>query len=207
MKKLKLAIPLSRLWRVSLWMILLLALVLTGAMCEEEERRRKKDDEDDEEEELKDYTLYENEKWNFKIYYPKDWGKEIVFDEPEGVGVGFTAPAESPEDYFLEGVVVIASAADPNQGFDELMTKIINEIQEGEYWELVDYSKKMIGEYMGYKIIYIETYYAEETKYLHYFVDGGDNWYQILYGAENEVKYNKYLEQVEIMVNSFEIIK
>jgi len=175
-------------------------------MCEEEERRRKKDD-DDEEEELKDYTLYENEKWNFKIYYPKDWGKEIVFDEPEGVGVGFTAPAESPEDYFLEGVAVVASAVDPYEDFDELMAEIISEIQEGEDWELVDYSKEMIDGYPSYKVIYIEIYYAEETKYLHYFVDGGDIWYQVLYAAEGEDKYDKYLEQVEIMVNSFEITK
>ena len=198
MKKLKLAIPL----------LLLLALVLTGAMCEEEERKRKKDkDDEDEEEELKDYTLYEDEKWNFKIYYPKDWGKEIISDEPEGAAVAFTASAESPEDFFLEGVVVVVSVADPSEDFDELVAEIISEIQEGEYWELIDYSEEMIGGYMGYKVIYTETYYAEKTKYLHYFVNGGDTWYQIMYGAENEVKYNKYLEQVEIIINSFEITK
>ncbi len=196
MKKLKLAIP----------FLLLIALVLTGAMCEEEERRRKKDDED-EEEKLKDYTLYENEKWDFKIYYPKDWGKEIISDEPEGVAVVFTASAESPEDHFLEGVAVVASVADPYQDFDELMAEIINEIQKSEYGELVNYSEEIIGGYPGYKLIYKETYYEEETKYLHYFVDGGGTWYQIIYGAENEVKYNKYLEQVEIMIGSFEITK
>ncbi len=198
MKKLKLFLPI----------LLLAALVLTGAMCEEEERRRKKDDEDeDEEEELKDYTLYEDEKWNFKIYYPKDWGKEIISDESEGAAIGFTAPAESPEDFFLEGLVVVASVADSYQDFDELIAEIISEIQEGEYWELVDYSEEMIGKYPGYKMIYTEAYYAEKTKYLHYFVDGGDTWYQIIYGAENEVKYNKYLEQAEIMIGTFEVTK
>lgn len=198
MKKLKLAVPL----------LLLLALVLTGAMCEEEERKRKKEkDDEDEEEELKDYTLYENEKWNFEIYYSKDWGKEIISDEPEGVAVGFTAPAETPEDYFLEGVVVVASVADPYEDFDGLMAEIINEIQEGEYWEMVDYSREMIGGYPGYKMTYIEIYYTEETKYLHYFVDGGDTWYQILYAAEGEDKYDKYLEQVETTINSFKVTK
>ena len=198
MKKLKLAVPL----------LLLLVLVLTGAMCEEEGRRRKKEkDDEDEEEELKDYILYENEEWNFKIYYPKDWGKEIVFDEPEGVGVAFTAPAESPDDYFLEGVAMIASVADPYEDFDELIAEIISEIEGDEYWELVDYSIEMIGGYLGYKIIYMEIYYTEETKHLHYFVDGGDTWYQILYSAEGEDKYDKYLEQVETMIGTFEVTK
>ncbi len=194
MKKLKLAVP----------FLLLLALVLTGAMCEEEERKRRKD-KDDEEEELKDYTLYKNEKWNFKIYYPDDWGKEIISDESEGVVVGFTAPAEGPEDYFLEGVAVVASTADPYEDFDELMAEIISEIEEDEYWEMVDYSRETIGGYPGYKMIYTELYYAEEIKYLHYFVDRNDTWYQVIYVAEGDEKYNKYLEKVEIMINSFEI--
>ncbi len=198
MKKLKLFLPI----------FLLTALVLTGAMCEEEERKRKKEkDDEDEEEELKDYTLYEDEKWDFKIYYPKEWGKEIISDEPEGVVVGFTAPAESPEDFFLEGIVVVASVADPYQDFDELIAEIINIIQENEYGELINYSEETIGGYPSYKLIYKDAYYEKETKYLHYFVNEGDIWYQIIYGAEDEVKYSKYLEQVEIMVNSFEITK
>jgi len=198
MKKLKLFLPI----------LLLTALVLTGAMCEEEERRRNREkDDDDEEEELKDYTLYENEKWNFKIYYPKDWGKEIISDEPEGTAVGFTAPAESPEDFFLEGIAVVASVADPYEDFDELIVEIVNGIEESEYGELVDYSEEIIGGYPSYKMIYVETYYAEETKYLHYFVNGGDIWYQIIYVAGGEDKYDKYLEQVEIMIGTFEVTK
>jgi len=195
MKKLKLVVPL----------LLLTALVLTGAMCEEERKRKKeKDDEDEEEEELKDYALYENEKWNFEIYHPDDWGKEILVDDLEGIAIDFVTPAESPEDYFLEDVVV-ASMADPYENFDELMTEIINEIEEDEYWEIVSYSEKMIGGYPAYEITYREKYYEEEVYYLHYFINGGNAWYQILYAAEGEDKYDKYLKQVETMIDSFKI--
>ena len=197
MKKLKLVVPL----------LLLTALVLTGAMCEEDTRKKREKDDEDEEEELEDYTLYENEKWNFEIYHPEDWGKEIISDNPEGMAVGFTAPAESLDDYFLEGVAVVASVADPYEDFDELMAEIISEIQEDEYWELVDYSEEMIGGYPAYKMIYMEKYYEEETKYLHYFINGDGTWYQIIYAAAGDDKYDKYLEQVETMIDSFELTK
>lgn len=199
MKKLKIVVP----------FLLLAALVLTGAMCEKEKRERKKEKEEEEEEEeekLEDYTLYENKKWDFKIYYPKDWEKEIVVDDPDGVMVGFTSPEEDPEDYLLENVVVVAAEPDPYEDFDEMATEMINGIQEDEYLGLVDYSKEMIAGYPGYKIIFTEETYEGELKYLYYCMNAGETWYLILYTAGKDT-YSKYFEQVETMIDTFEITK
>lgn len=209
MKKLKFAVPLSRPWRVSLGLMLLAALVLAGASCGEEERSKRKKDEDEEDEEedkLKDYTLYENEKWNFKIYYPNDWEKEVLSEEADGIMLGFLSPQENEEDYFAENVIVLAFKPELGADFSELVLQSINDLQEDPYMNLVSSSQEMISGYPCYKIIYTETWDSDNLQYLHYLINANDTWYQILYTAE-QATYSKFLEQVETMIDSFEILK
>ncbi len=185
MKKTKYIIPL----------ILLIGLVLIGASCGEEERRKSKDKDEEEEK----YLIYENEKWEFEIKYPEDWKKEeddYGFDE---FAVVFTTPPEDENDTVKENVVVYASTAQPDD-FDELMADLIADLSGDSYVALLNYSKVMVSGYPGYKASY--TY--EELQYLHYFINAGDTWYQVLYVAL-ESTYSKYLDQVETMIDSIDI--
>jgi len=178
--------------------LLLTALVLIGADCGEESSRKSRDK--DEEEEKEKYLTYENEEWGFEIKYPEDWKEEeeedYGFDE---FAVVFTTPPEDEDDEVKENFLVYASIAPPDD-FDELITDLIADLSGDSYVTLLDYEKVMISGYPGYKTSYIYG----DIQYLHYFINAGDTWYQILYVAL-ENTYSKYLEQAETMVDSFEI--
>ena len=186
MKKLKLII---------VPVLLLTALVLIGASCGEEDRRRSRDEDEDEEE----YLTYESEKWGFEIKYPEDWEKEEEDYGSEEFTVTFITPPEDEDDEIKENLLVYASTA-PSDDFDELMADLIADLSGDSYVTLLDYEKVMISGYPGYKASYI----YEEIQYLHYFINAGDTWYQILYVAL-ESTYSKYLDQAETMIDSLEV--
>lgn len=200
MRKLKFIFPI----------LLLASLILTGAICEEESSRRSRDRDEEEEEEEENYLSYENQKWSFKINYIKDWEMEVLNDDADGLAVGFLSPQEDSEDDFQENVIVGAFKSHPDKDFDELMEEIIRDIPNQANMDFIDYSKLVFVGYPAYKFLYTEKVYIEqeykgELKYLHYFVNTGDVWYQIMYIAEKS-QYSKYLEQAEQMINSFEIL-
>ncbi len=173
--------------------LLLTALVLIGADCGEEDRKRSRDKDDEEE----NYLTYKNEKWGFEIKYPEDWEKEEEDYSYDEFTVFFISPFEDEDDENRENLLVYASTAEPDD-FDELMTDLIADLSEST--TLLDYEKLMVSGHPGYKASYI----YDEIQYLHYFVNAGDTWYQILYVAL-ESTYSKYVDQVETMINSLEI--
>ena len=175
--------------------LLLAVLVLIGASCGEEDRRSSRDDDEDEEECL----TYENEKWDFEIEYPEDWEKEENDYSLDEFTVSFVTPPEDEDDEVRENLLVYASTA-PSDDFDELMGDLIADLSGDSYVTLLGYEKIMVSGHPGYKANYI----YEETQYLHYFINAGDTWYQILYVAL-ESTYSKYLDQAETMIDSFEI--
>lgn len=183
--------------------LLLTALILVGASCGEKETRKKDRDKEEPEQE-ENYLTFENKNWNFKIDYPEDWEKEVIAEELDGVAVAFITPEESLTDDFQEYIIVIAAEPNPYEDFDELIGKAIKEFPGQEDMDLIDSSKVIIAGYSSYKLIYTQIEYESELQYLHYFLDSGDVWYQILYVAKKS-QYSKYLEQVETVVNSFEV--
>jgi len=187
--------------------LLLTALVLIGADCGDKSSKKSRDRDDDEEEEK--YLTYENAKWGFEIKYPEDWEKEEDSSVNE-FAVIFYAPPESEKDEAKENLLVYASTAQP-EDFDELMVGLIEDLSGDSYVTLLDYKKVMISGYPGYRASYIYKNYSSsdeidmgEIQYLHYFVNAGDTWYQILYVAL-ESTYSKYLDQAETMIDSFKI--
>lgn len=184
--------------------LLLAALVLIGASCGEDDRRSR--DRDDEEE---DYLTYENEEWEFEIKYPEDWKKEEEDYSSDEFTIIFTTPPEDEDDEIKENLLVYASTAQPDD-FDELMGELIEELSKDSYITLLSNSRVIISGYPGYELSYTYSdYYSEELgeeslQYLHYFINAGDTWYQVLYVAL-ESTYSKYIDQAETMIDSFEI--
>ena len=173
--------------------LLLAALVLIGASCGEEDRKRSRDKDEDKEK----YLTYESERWRFEIEYPEDWEKkedDYGYDES---AVFFISPLEDEDDEDRENLLVYASIAQADD-FDELMAGLIEDLSEGA--NSFDYERVMVSGYPGYKASYI----YDEIQYLHYFINAGDTWYQILYVAL-ESTYSQYIDQVETMIDSFEI--
>jgi len=80
------------------------------------------------------------------------------------------------------------------------MANLIADLSGDNYITLLDYGNVIISGYPAYEASYV----YEDIQYLHYFINAGDTWYQILYVAL-ESTYSKYLDQVETMIDSFEI--
>ncbi len=192
MKKLKIFIPI----------LLLAVLILTGFSCGEESKRKK--DEDEEKDELEDYTLYKNEEWDFEIYYPEDWEKEIVFDEIEGIQAYFTSPEQGPADDFQESVFLMVGEPDPYTDFDEYATDTVAMMEADEATEMIKFSKETISGYPAYKLVYAQSSDWGEYQSLEHFLNTGDTWALISYTAKKD-QYSEFLDEVEIMVDSFEI--
>jgi len=185
--------------------LLLMSLVLIGLSCGEEERRRSKDDDEEKEK----YLSYENTKWGLEIEYPEDWEKEEEDYGADEFAVVFTSPPEDEEDTDKENLLVYVSTARP-EDFDELMAGLLADLSGDPYITMIDSERIMISGYPGYKVNYTyKDYYSEELdeekiRYLHYFINAGDTWYQVLY-VSLESTYSKYIDQVEIMIDSFKI--
>ncbi len=185
--------------------LLLISLVLIGASCGEGERRKSRDEYEEEEE----YLTYENQKWGFEIKYPEDWEKEEEDSSVDEFAVVFTTPPEDENDTVKENLLIYASTAQPDD-FDELMGDLIEDLSGDSYVTLLGYSKIMVSGHPGYKVSYTYSdYYSEELgeqslQYLHYFINAGDFWYQVLYVAL-ESTYSKYLDQAETMIDSLDI--
>ena len=176
--------------------LLLTALVLIGASCGGEDRKRSRDEDEDEEK----YLTYENERWGFEIEYPEEWEKEEEEDNNfDEFAVIFLTPPEDEDDEVRENILVYASTA-PADDFDELMAELIADLSGDSYVTLLGYKNVMISGYPAYEASYL----YEDIQYLHYFINAGDTWYQILYVAL-ESTYSKYLDQIETMIDSFEI--
>lgn len=202
--------PLKSIKRNLVWLILpiilLLALVLIGVIIGvgyKKENSEKPKEEKDEEEKSENYLNYENEQWGFEIRYPEGWEKQEESLE-NGFTIGFVTPYENADDSARENVIVLASRPE-QQNFDDLMAQAIEEIPKDPSANLIDYSKIIVSGYPGYKLNYSYLdYYSGKFLYLHYFINAGDKWYQVLYVAL-ESTYPQYLPQVQTIVDSFVI--
>jgi hypothetical protein len=184
-------------------LVLILAVLVLIGVGYKKENSEKPEEEKNEEEKFEDYSDYKNEQWDFEIKYPNDWGKqEETLDA--GFAVSFLAPQETSDDSAWENVTVLALMPE-QQNFDELMAQTIEEIPKDSNANLMDYSKVIVSGYPGYKLSYSYVdYYSGKLQSLHYFINAGDKWYQILYVAL-ESTYSQYLPQAQTMINSFVI--
>jgi len=176
---------------------LLIALVLVGASCGE-----KKDGATIEEE--NGYIVYSNESWNFEFKYSEDW--DLEFEEESDVNLAFALNSPRQDDSIeaSAGFLIVAYIPEEGKIFNEEVQKSIDQLKVGQV--LIDYSEKSLAGRYAYEVIYSDSPSDPKTKQLHYFVDGGDIWYQLLYMAKQDI-YNNHLGTIEDMINSFKIIK
>ena len=183
--------------------IILGALILTGASCKED-----KDEKSDKKKEKVDvyanYEEYEKSDWGFDIKYPEDWEKRILSEDTAGLTIGFLSPKEDEGDMFTQNLIVFASLPQSSD-FDEIMQIGIAEMSKDPSINIDGYRKLMVSGHPAYVIEYSVTDVTTEFKYLHYFIDGGDFWYQILYTA-NEEGYSVFINEAQKIIDSF-IIK
>ncbi len=150
-----------------------------------------------------DYEEYKKSDWGFEVKYPKDWEQKKIDENGENLSIAFFSPKEDNLDVFIENVIVFASKAE-GQDFDELMGEGIKEMAEDPVKELIENRKTSISGYPAYVLEYLVTDYATKSKYLHYFINAGERWYQILYTARIDT-YDDHFKTVEKIINSMVI--
>ena len=183
--------------------VMLIALILTGASCGEDDDK-KSDKKKEKVDVYASYDTYEKESWGFDIKYPEDWEREILTNTTEEFVVGFLSPKEGKDDLFTQNLIVYASLAQP-QDFDELMQIGIEEMSKNPSVDLDSSKKVMISGSPAYEVKYSVADVTVTFKYLHYFINGGKFWYQVLYTADEE-GYATFVAEAQKMIDSF-IIK
>lgn len=183
-KKLKFLIPL-----------LLVALILVGGSCGQ-------DSNDPGGETEESYTTYSNEKWKLEFKHPEEWYLEFENDSDIGLTLALNAPKSADAEESNAGFLVVAYVPEKEQVFNQEIEKSISQLEASQI--LIAQSEKTIAGRNGYELIYVDNPSTPKTKQLHYFIDGGDVWYQLLYMAEVD-SYENWLEEVRGMVNSFKI--
>lgn len=180
---------------------ILIALVLIGASCDKDDD--KKSDRKEKPDIYASYEEYEKTDWGFDIKYPNDWKKEILSDTAEGFVVGFLSPEESDDDMFAQNIIVFTSLPQP-QDFEEAMKYGLEEMSANPSIKVHSYKKVMVSESPAYVIEYSAVDIVTDFKYLHYFIDGGEFWYQILYTADRE-GYEVFVDEAQKIIDSFTI--
>ena len=148
-----------------------------------------------------DYLVYADEKWNFEISYLTSWKEEKL--QGEGL-VAFEISV--PEEEGHTSLFVMAFNPSSEQVFEDEMQKSIEQLEaEGI---LISSSKEAMSGTNAYKLVYTydDDFSGFKVKQQHYFIEGGEVWYQILYSAKEET-FDKYLLEVEQMAETFRIIK
>jgi len=184
-------------------LLLIIALVLIGIFFYQSDKNIEENEEPEETDKYLDYETYSNIGWGFEIKHPSDWKQEISQDNPDQFSIGFISPSEDESDLIFENVIVSALGAEEID-FDEKMEDGIEAMSLAPNIDLRQNQKTTLSGYPAYVLEYSASDYSTDFKYLHYFINGGEEWYQILYTAEANT-YDSYLETAERIINSIVI--
>ena len=162
---------------------------------------KEKINETEETKELGELFSYSNDQWKFEIKYPHDWEPLLIDENEESFSVGFQKVSESSGNNFISGILV--SAFFSEEDFETVMEEGADLIVAGA--RIISSEKIEISQSPAYVFEYIVTDYISSIKYLHYFIEGNDYWYQILYFAESS-DYDKNIELIKRSIKSFKIL-
>lgn len=174
--------------KIAFFIILVMILILGGFVL-----FNKEEVEAPEVESYESFENYKNDFRGFEIDYPSNWEKKEMGESESEFSIGFIGE---------NGNVLVTAIQPTENDFDELMQSGIAKISKD--LDLKESKKVSLAGYPGYLLDYSGSDYDTESRYLHYFINGDDVWYQLLYTAEIDF-YEENLEIVQKMFNSFVI--
>jgi hypothetical protein len=151
-----------------------------------------------------DYLVYADEKWNFEINYLTGWKEEKL--QGEGLLVFEISVLNEESGISEASLLVLAFNPSSSQVFEDEMKESIERLKAEN--ALTSSSKETISGANAYKLVYAydDNFSGFKVKQQHYFINGGEVWYQILYTAREEI-FDKHLLEAEQMAETFRIIK
>jgi hypothetical protein len=149
-------------------------------------------------------VFYSDPDWGFELSYPADWQVQPLPQGETMVSFGVIAPEKNDSGDTVAKLFVLAFKPLSSQVFENEMQNSIQQLQSMNIF--ISQSESTIGGYPAKELIYLDNPENPETKQLHYFIDRGDTWYQVLYAASSD-KFDQYLPTAEDIIASFKITK
>ncbi|MFL6322901.1 MAG: PsbP-related protein [Nitrososphaeraceae archaeon] len=158
----------------------------------------------------KNFLIYENPAYGFKIQYPSDWEKiEFTGGVEEGhrkIIINFVSPLESASDNFREYFIIERGSIEPQatlslqHGFNSYVTSL----KSLPDFKLIESNIFSLGDRPAEKLIY--SYSNPEvgvTKTTDILVIKDEKVYLLSFNSDAD-KYNNYLPTIQKMVGSFQ---
>ncbi len=144
------------------------------------------------------YLIYENSEYTLE--YPSDWTKQ---EFTEGIMI-FYAP--SKEDIFNENLNAMIQNLPQPMTLPEYTELSINQIgQLIENSEIIESTSTTLNGNEAYKIVYSGKMGSIYLKWMQVWTIKNNKAYILSYTAEID-KYSEYLDTIQTIINSFEII-
>ena len=159
---------------------------------------------DNGEEQVSAPIFYADEEWEFEFSYPADWETRSLLQMEGMTTFGIDSPIEDKSGGPAASFIVLAFIPGEEAVFNTEMERSIKSLEDAG--TLVSQSQRTITGFSAIELLYTDDPENPTTERLHYFIDGGDIWYQLLYAAKKE-KFDEYLPEVEKMIESFRITK
>jgi len=140
---------------------------------------------------------------NYKIKYLSNWEKN---EEIEGI-IGFVSPQEGSSDKFSENFnIIVGDLSAQPMTLSEYTELTITEVEEAvEGFNIIGSEATVLSGNEAHKIIFTGRMPPYSLKWLQIWTIKEDKVYLLTYTAEPD-EFDKYLGDIQIMIDSFEII-
>ncbi|KPJ55102.1 hypothetical protein AMJ47_01085 [Parcubacteria bacterium DG_72] len=162
------------------------------------------DSSDKGEEQIPELIFYADEEWGFEFNYPADWEEQSLTQREGMVSFAINAPIEEESGGSAASFFILAFNPTEGQVFSVEMENSIEQVEAAGI--LISQSQRTIADSNALELAYVDKPVDPESKQLHYFIDQGNTWYQLLYTAKQD-KFDEYLPEIEKMIESFRITK
>lgn len=150
-----------------------------------------------------DWITYENE--NIKIEYPASWKRENRNNFLNN-SVVFVSPQETESDDFQERLAVIVEESPNPLSLTQYSERAVEQIENLSNFILSPPRDTVLGNSDGKYVIYQGTDRDQKVKRQEVWTVNYQDIYTVIYTAEPD-KFDKFLPQVEKMIDSLEIRK
>jgi len=148
---------------------------------------------------------YSSKAYGFSLRYPASWS---VIENKDGAAAIFLSPLENDLDTFKESVNIVVQdlSAKPMNLKEYSETAILQmKLVFEKNLEILESEPASLSGHPAHKFVFIGYGPNVELQYMIVWTVVGEKAYQVTFAAENPLRYEKFLNQVRTLFNSFRI--
>ncbi len=155
---------------------------------------------------LINFLTYENPTYGIRIKYPQDWTKKEGTTERTG-GVTFVSPKKEKDESQVSLEIFIVDISTHPVSLDEYTQSVVNRC-EAPKCNIIASGDTILANNRAYKLVYTSEdpqHQYPSLTLMSIWTIKDDKLYFVTYTAESD-EYSNYVDTVNAMVDSFEII-